>query len=133
MGDIERPNRLRSARLCPICSSLTFFAGIGVFQEYYQTHQLSNYSPSTVAWIPSLEICLMFLGGSWVGRLYDNYGPRYIMLIGSFLHVFGLMMASISTKYYQFLLAQGVCSALGASMVFYPAFSATITWFFHRR
>lgn len=75
----------------------------------------------------------MFLGGSWVGRLYDNYGPRYIVLIGSFLHVFGLMMASISKEYYQFLLSQGVCSAIGASMVFYPAFNCVTTWFFKRR
>lgn len=93
----------------------------------------------------------MFLGGSWVGRLYDNYGPRYILLVGrsigglctriitnrvkvgSFLHVFGLMMASISKEYYQFLLAQAVCSSIGASMVFYPAFSAVVTWFFKKR
>lgn len=39
--------------------------------------------------------------------MYDNYGPRYLVLVGSFLHVFGLMMASLSTKYYQFLLSQG--------------------------
>lgn len=92
----------------------------------------------------------MFIGGSWVGRLYDNYGPRYLILvgwslrprcwsstdaaqIGSFLHVFGLMMASISHQYYQFLLSQAVCSSIGASMVFYPAFSATVTWFYQRR
>ena len=53
--------------------------------------------------------------------------------IGSFLHVFGLMMASISTEYYQFLLSQAVCSPIGASMVFYPAFSATLTWFYKQR
>lgn len=28
---------------------------IGVFQEYYQTHQLAQYSPSDVAWIPALQ------------------------------------------------------------------------------
>ena len=28
---------------------------IGVFQDYYQTHQLREYTPSTVAWIPSLQ------------------------------------------------------------------------------
>jgi MFS family permease len=43
------------------------------------------------------------------------------------------MMASISTKYYQFILSQGVCSALGASMIFYPSMSAVTTWFFRRR
>jgi nitrate/nitrite transporter NarK len=53
--------------------------------------------------------------------------------IGSFLHVFGLIMASISKGYYQFLLSQAVCSSIGASMVFYPAFSATVSWFFEKR
>ena len=43
------------------------------------------------------------------------------------------MMASISEEYYQFLLSQAVCSPIGASMVFYPAFSATISWFFKKR
>lgn len=40
------------------------------------------------------------------------------MIVGSFLHVFGLMMASISTEYYQILLSQGVCSAIGAASIF---------------
>lgn len=28
---------------------------VGVFQEYYQTHQLRQYSASDVAWIPALQ------------------------------------------------------------------------------
>lgn len=28
---------------------------VGVFQDYYQTHQLKEYSPSTIAWIPALQ------------------------------------------------------------------------------
>ena len=112
---------------------LTVYAGIGVFQDYYQTTLLRQYSPSTVSWIVSLETFMMFLGGPIMGKLYDNYGPRYLLLVGTFLHVFGLMMTSISTEYYQFILAQGICSPIGASMVFYPALSAVATWFFHRR
>jgi hypothetical protein len=38
--------------------------GIGVFQDYYQSHQLSNYSPSTVAWIPATESFFMFFCAS---------------------------------------------------------------------
>ncbi|KAL8849477.1 MAG: hypothetical protein Q9221_005559 [Calogaya cf. arnoldii] len=106
---------------------------IGVFQAYYQTHQLSNYSPSTVAWIPALTVFFMFAGGAVWGKLYDNHGPRYLLAAGSFLHVFGLMMASLCSDYYQFLLAQGVCSPIGASLIFYPAMSSTGTWFFKRR
>ena len=43
------------------------------------------------------------------------------------------MMASISTEYYQFILSQGLCSGTGASMIFYPAMSCVITWFFKKR
>ena len=39
------------------------------------------------------------------------------------------MMTSLGTKYYQFILSQGICSPIGASLVFYPAMSATGTWF----
>lgn len=109
------------------------FKGIGVFQEYYQTTLLGQYSPSTVSWIVSLETFMMFLGGPVLGKLYDDYGPRYILLVGTFLHVFGLMMTSLSTEYYQFILAQGIVSPIGASAVFYPAMSSVSTWFFRRR
>ena len=61
--------------------------------------------------------------GPIVGMLYDNYGPRYLLIGGSLLHVFGLMMASLGDKYYQLLLAQGVCSAIGVSAVFQPCMS----------
>ncbi|KAF1816712.1 putative monocarboxylate permease [Eremomyces bilateralis CBS 781.70] len=117
---------------CLFCS-FGWINCIGVFQAHYQKNQLREYSASTISWIPSLEAFMMFAGGPFIGKAYDNYGPRYILLIGTFLHVFGLMMASISSKYYQFLLSQGICSSIGASMVFYPAMSTVATWFFKRR
>lgn len=58
--------------------------------------------------------------GPIVGALYDNYGPRWLLIGGSFLHVFGIMMASLGVEYYQILLAQGVCSGLGVSAIFQP-------------
>ncbi|KAK5377550.1 hypothetical protein LTR20_002011 [Exophiala xenobiotica] len=119
--------------VCCLFVSFGWINCIGVFQTYYETHQLQNYSSQEVAWIPSTESFMMFFGGVWIGRLYDNYGPRYLIMAGMFFHVFGLMMASISTKYYQFFLAQGVCSALGCSLFFYPAMSAVTTWFFKKR
>ncbi|KAL8681288.1 MAG: hypothetical protein Q9186_002599 [Xanthomendoza sp. 1 TL-2023] len=122
-----------SGAFCCLFCSFGWINCIGVFQAYYQTHQLSSFSPSTVAWIPSLTVFFMFAGGPIWGKLYDNYGPRYLLLAGSFLHVFGLMMASLCSDYYQFLLAQGVCSPIGASLIFYPAMSSTGTWFFKRR
>jgi MFS family permease len=43
------------------------------------------------------------------------------------------MMASISSKYYQFLLAQGICSPLGASAIFFVSIASVSTWFHNRR
>lgn len=54
------------------------------------------------------------------GKLTDQYGPRIPIAIGSFLHIFGLMMTSISTKYYQIFLSQSVVSAFGCSFLFFP-------------
>ena len=57
----------------------------------------------------------MLADGIFGGKLFDNYGPRYLLVAGTFLHVFGLMLTSISKTYYQILLSQAVCSATGAS------------------
>lgn len=65
--------------------------------------------------------------------MVDSLGPRWPLLLGSFLHVFGLMMISISKKYYQFFLSQAVCSAIGTSFLFYPTLAAAGTWFKKRR
>lgn len=88
-------------------SSFGWINAIGVFQTQYEKQELRQYSPSTIAWIPALEVFMMFAGGPLAGALFDRYGPRWILLVGSFLHVFGLFMTSISSKYYQYLLSQG--------------------------
>lgn len=58
------------------------------------------------------------------GRLYDGYGRRFPIMIGSFLHLFGLMMTSLSTKYYQSILSQSVCSGIGMLLIITPAMNA---------
>ncbi|KAK9323688.1 major facilitator superfamily transporter 1 [Lipomyces orientalis] len=118
---------------CCVFCSFGWINCIGIFQDYYQSHQLRDYSPSAVSWIASLELFMMFAGGPIIGRLYDNYGPRYILLFGTFFHVFGLMMMSISTQYYQFILAQGICSPIGISCLFTPSTNSVTTWFLKRR
>jgi hypothetical protein len=59
--------------------------------------------------------------GPLTGVIGDTYGPRIPILIGTFLHVFGLMMTSISHEFYQFFLAQSIVSAMGCSFLFFPS------------
>ncbi|KAF4339304.1 monocarboxylate transporter 2 [Fusarium beomiforme] len=114
---------------CTSFCSFGWINSVGAFQEYYQNNLLKQYSSSTIAWIPSLQIFFIMGMGPIIGKIYDSYGPRVLILVGSFMHVFGIMMASISTEYYQILLAQGVCSAIGVSAIFQPALSTIHGWF----
>ncbi|KAH8651177.1 major facilitator superfamily domain-containing protein [Xylariales sp. PMI_506] len=118
---------------CVSFCSFGWLNSVGVFQEYYQNVLLTEYSASTIAWIPSLQLFFMMGMGPPVGILYDRYGPRVLILGGSFLHVFGIMMTSLGTQYYQILLAQGVCSAIGVSAIFQPAMNSVQGWFNKKR
>ncbi|KAJ7807453.1 MFS general substrate transporter [Mycena leptocephala] len=101
----------------------------GTFQAWYAEHQLNHLEPSTIAWIGSLQLWVFFFSGGPIGQLFDAYGPRWIMIIGTILYVFGIMMTSISTQYYQYLLAHGVLFGLGVGMLFYPSLSSVSTYF----
>ncbi|KAK3303800.1 major facilitator superfamily domain-containing protein [Chaetomium strumarium] len=118
---------------CCSFNSFGWMNSVGVFQSYYEFGPLKDYDSSTISWIPSLEIFFLFFLGPAVGFLFDKYGPTPLILVGTFLHVFGLMMASLATEYYQFLLAQGVCSAIGLSFLYSPAISTIATWFQKKR
>ncbi|KAF4471602.1 Major facilitator superfamily domain general substrate transporter [Fusarium albosuccineum] len=94
---------------------------------------LKDYSSSEIAWITSMEFFCMLFFSPVGGKIFDSYGPRIPILIGSIMHVFGLMMLSISFKYYQIMLSQSICSGIGSSLVFSPALTAAQTYFNKRR
>ncbi|RBR20138.1 uncharacterized protein FIESC28_05417 [Fusarium coffeatum] len=118
---------------CAVFASFGWINCIGIFQDYYAQNQLKTYSSSSIAWIPSVESFMMFFWGPVVGKMSDELGPRVPILLGSFLHVFGLMMTSISKEYYQILLSQSFCSAIGCSFLFYAPIAAVGTWFTRHR
>lgn len=69
----------------------------------------------------------MFVFGPLVGKVFDTHGPRWIIVTGTFLQVFGLMMVSISTKYWHFLLTQGVLVGIGGGFIFNPSVACVMT------
>lgn len=76
---------------------------------------------------------MMYISAPVFGKVYDNYGPTPLLYIGAFAHVVGLMMTSLAREYYQFILAQSLCSALGAAAVFYAGNNPIGTWFLGKR
>ncbi|KAK1980824.1 monocarboxylate transporter [Colletotrichum cereale] len=126
-GSAEPPDGGFQAWLCVAGSAAGYFStfgwinAVGVFQEYYQRVPLRNYPPSTVIWIAASENFFLLFTGPFAGNLLDSYGPTLPLCIGTGLHVFGLMMASLSTTFYQIILSQGICSAIGTGFIFNPA------------
>lgn len=118
---------------CCLFVSFGWINCIGIFEAHYEHNQLSEYPPGIVAWITSTEVAVMYLTMPLHGKLYDNFGPKPLLYAGTLMHVFGLMMASLSTEYYQILLSQSICSAIGTSAVFSAAMGAVGSWFSKRR
>jgi MFS family permease len=81
----------------------------------------------------STQVFLMTFCGAAFGRLFDSYGPKYLLWIGSLTYVFGLMMVSLSSEYYQFFLAQSIVASVGSSAVFNASVSCLTTWFMKKR
>ncbi|KAI0856690.1 major facilitator superfamily domain-containing protein [Xylaria cubensis] len=103
----------------------------GAFQTYYE--QTLPESPSTISWIGGIQIFLSLTVGVVSGRLLDAgyFIPTFI--VGIITQVIGIFLMSISTKYWQLFLTQGVLSGTGAGIYFTPAISLVNTYFDKRR
>ncbi|KAK8039930.1 MFS transporter- MCP family- solute carrier family 16 (monocarboxylic acid transporters)- member 10 [Apiospora rasikravindrae] len=101
----------------------------GVFQTYYQTKLLTDRTPSSIAWIGSIQAFLLLFVGALTGPLYDYGYFHHLIAVGSFLMVFGMMMVSLCTQYWQLVLAQGIVVGLGGGCLFVPSIAILPTYF----
>lgn len=105
----------------------------GAYQTYYEQHLLVGISSSSIAWIGSLQSFLLMLIGVITGPLFDLGYFRTLISVAAFVMPFGLMMTSISTKYWQLILAQGVCVGLAAGCLFVPSVALLPQYFRRKR
>ncbi|KFY74210.1 hypothetical protein V499_05747 [Pseudogymnoascus sp. VKM F-103] len=68
---------------CLIAATFGLGSCIGLFQSYWQSHQLSTYSSRDIGWISSTQIFLTLFLGVQIGPLFDRYGPRWLTFAGS--------------------------------------------------
>lgn len=100
----------------------------GVYQTYYSS-SLTSFSPSAISWIGSIQAFLLFLVGTLVGPIYDSGYVRSLLVVGSFLSVFGLFMTSVCQEYWQFLICQGVVTGTGFGCLFLPGVTVVSQYF----
>ncbi|KAK1594574.1 major facilitator superfamily domain-containing protein [Colletotrichum navitas] len=105
----------------------------GIFQTYYQAHMADDASVDAIAWIGSIQSCLLLLVGVLVGPLYDAGYFRSLTLTGTALVFVGMAATSFATRYWQTLLAQAFCVGLGAGCLYIPSVAIIPQYFSARR
>ncbi|CAK7220406.1 hypothetical protein SBRCBS47491_004178 [Sporothrix bragantina] len=108
----------------------------GVYETYYVTDLLVDKhggSSNDIAWIGSLQVALLLIGGVVAGPLYDAGYVRQLIAVGLLLIVFGLFMTSLCTAYWQLILAQGVTVGLGMGLSFTPSNAVLAQYFSKKR
>lgn len=137
--DQDFPEGGLRAWLVVLGSWLASFGALGIsnsmatMHAYVSEHQLADYSESAIGWIFSIYIFLVFFGGIYVGPIFDRYGPKWLIAGGGACVVTALLILSICTQYWSFILVFGVLNGIGVSLLYTPSYASVGHWFKQRR
>ncbi|KAH6867156.1 major facilitator superfamily domain-containing protein [Alternaria rosae] len=120
-----------------LCTHLTilttfgFFTSFGVYQTYYEN--TLGISSSTISWIGSLQVFLLFFLGTFTGRATDAglFHPVYIA--GACFQLLGIFTLAESKSVWHVFLSQGVCLGIANGLQFCPSMALVSTYFVKRR
>lgn len=106
---------------------------MGAIQTYVSTHQLSEYKLSTVTWMFSLHLAVMYLGGVIFGGFFDKYGAKRLLIAATICIFSGLMATAECEELWQFLLSFSILTAFGSSLAMSPLMGVLSHWFLRKR
>ena len=114
-----------------IVTTWGYLNSFGAFQTYY-TEALGE-SQSTVSWVGSLQLWVIFSMSAFSGRALDAglFVPTFF--VGAIIQLLGIFMNSLCTNFWQLLLAQGLCTGLGSGILFCPSMGLVTTYFAKKR
>ncbi|PIL24397.1 MFS general substrate transporter [Ganoderma sinense ZZ0214-1] len=112
-----------------ICATFGLVNAWGVFQAYYTTSILQGTSPSTIAWIGSIQYAMVFIPGLIVGRIFDMGYVKLPLSIASALLVTATFLNAQCKQYWQFLLCQGIAVGLSCGVIFGILMGTPAHWF----
>jgi MFS family permease len=113
--------------------SFGFMVSIGTLQDYWSLNQLSHFTPRDVGWIPSLFVYLALGLGICVGPLFDRFGPRWILWIGSTSYIVMIFCLAECQIYWQFMLCLGVLGGIAGACLTTTSLAIVSHWFKVRR
>ncbi|KFY41541.1 hypothetical protein V495_04897 [Pseudogymnoascus sp. VKM F-4514 (FW-929)] len=110
-----------------------FQASMGLFQLHWSLNQLSDSSPSRIAWIPSVFIFLSLALSIQTRAIFDRYGARYILLFGSVGYLMTFFLLAQCTTYLGFMLCLGFLGGLSSAALITVSQGVISHWFKKRR
>lgn len=106
---------------------------MGALESYVSLHQLSDQKQTTVSWIFSLHLGVMFFCGVFFGEFFDKYGSRKPLMISTICMTIGLVLTAQSTALWHFILSYSILTAVGTSMGMVPLIGSLSHWFLKKR
>ncbi|CAO3630140.1 unnamed protein product [Cunninghamella echinulata] len=83
--------------------------------------------------IGGLASALLVSGGLYTSLLINRWGYKTIMLLGTVICPFGLILSSICTMVYQIFICQAVVFGIGAGLIFSATVVLPSPWFYRHR
>jgi MFS family permease len=114
-----------------IFNTFGFFTSFGVYQTYYEN--TLGIAPSTISWIGSIQVFLLFGIGTFTGRATDAGLFRPVYIAGAMFQLVGIFTMAQSTNLWQLFLSQAVCLGIANGLQFCPAMALVSTYFVKRR
>ncbi|KAG1868529.1 MFS general substrate transporter [Suillus subluteus] len=135
----EAPDGGLTAWLVVVAANLILFSTVGlsnswgVFQAYYEENLLRHTSPSTIAWIGSVQYALMYLPALVTGRLFDLGYFKIPCFAASCVLVMCTFLVAECTQYQHFFLIQGLGIGMCCGIIVGPALVVVSHWFYKKR
>lgn len=106
---------------------------LGAIEAYVSKNQLSNESLTSVSWVFTMHLAVMYVGGGFFGDLFDKHGSRKLLVAGTVCICGGLVATGELKELYQFILSFGILTALGTSLAMSPLIGVLSHWFLRKR
>jgi len=89
-----------------------------------------GWSRSSISLAFFLNTTIFALSLTVVGRFYDRYGPKWVLIISTLFLTVGYMGVTVVNSYWQFLISFGVLAAIGLGGTSVPFIAALMSkWF----
>ncbi|KAK1768327.1 MFS general substrate transporter [Phialemonium atrogriseum] len=127
-----KPWSVVAGSFCLTVATYGILSSIGLFQTYWQEHQLAEEDSTDISWILSMFGFLDCLVAAPFGVLFDQYGSRLLLPAGCTVYLASFVGLAFATTYSHFM-ACFVVAGLSAAVPTTVAFSVVSHWFSARR